>query len=201
VNLRGAAHSSVTQEVEELAALYCVGAMESAEAAEFQTHIQSGCAACLSEVRAFQETVSSLAFSVPEQKPPAGLRARLMDRITSTSQITSPVEHTSMLLRANEGEWMPSGFPGVNVRQLYSEPVTGVVTSLVKMDPGAIYPAHFHFGLEHCYVLQGDVIFHDHTLQTGDYEVAMASTTHSPVSTARGCLLMITNNRRDRILA
>jgi anti-sigma factor ChrR (cupin superfamily) len=69
------------------------------------------------------------------------------------------------------------------------------------MAPGAIYPPHRHFGLEHCYVLEGDLVFDDYTLHAGDYEIASAATEHSLVTTQHGCLLLIMNNRGDQLVA
>ena len=81
------------------------------------------------------------------------------------------------------------------------DPSTGNVTQLIRMTAGAIYPPHRHFGLEHCYVLEGDLVFDDHTLHAGDYEVASGNSDHSPVTTKHGCLLLIMNNQRDQLLA
>ena len=188
-------HEAVTDALRDTAALYSAGVLEPERAAEFGQHLQSGCEACASEVRAFEETAAQLAFSLSGRKPPAGLRDRLMGRIASH------VEPSRVLVRARERAWEPSGVPGVATRQLFVDQATGNVTSLVKLDPGAVYPAHRHFGHEHCYVLEGDLVFHDHVLQPGDYEVAMASTAHSTVTSTQGCLLLIINNQRDELLA
>jgi anti-sigma factor ChrR (cupin superfamily) len=50
-------------------------------------------------------------------------------------------------------------------------------------------------------VLEGDLVFDDHTLFAGDYEVAPDTTHHSPVTTNHGCLLLIMNNQQDQLLA
>jgi hypothetical protein len=49
-------------------------------------------------------------------------------------------------------------------------------------------------------VLEGDLVFHDHVLQAGDYEVAMASAAHSTVTSVHGCVLLLTNDLRDAIV-
>ena len=83
---------------------------------------------------------------------------------------------------------------------MFEDTATGNTTLLVRMSPGAVYPSHRHAGLEHCYVLEGDLVFADHALQAGDYEVAHSDTDHSSVTTRGGCLLFIINNVRDQIL-
>lgn len=186
-------HRAATGELREKAALYSAGALDPERASKFDRHLHTGCAVCASELRAFQETAAQLAYSLPERRPPASLRGRLMDRIAPKA---APAR---VLVRAHEGAWQPSGVPGVVVRQLFMDETTGYVTSLVKLDAGAVVPAHHHFGLEHCYVLEGDLVFHDHVLEAGDYEVAMASTAHSTVTSVHGCLLLLTTNQRDEM--
>lgn len=105
------------------------------------------------------------------------------------------------LVRANEGEWKPTPFPGVTVKRLFVDSESGNVTSLVRMTAGSVYPPHRHFGLEHSFVLEGDAIFDDHTLYAGDFEVAACSTDHSPITTRNGCLVLVVNNQRDQVLA
>jgi anti-sigma factor ChrR (cupin superfamily) len=188
-------HDIATEETREMAALYSAGVLEPERAAEFEEHLRSGCVACASELRAFKETGAQLVFALPERKPPARLRDRLMNRIGANA------EPDRVLVRAHEGEWKSSGFPGVALRRLFVDQNTGNVTWLLKVEPGGVYPAHRHFGLEHCYVLEGDVVFEDHVLQAGDYEVAMSSSAHSTVTTTQGCLLLLINNQRDQVLA
>lgn len=187
-------HESITDEIRELSALYSVDALDPDRTAEFERHLESGCSTCSSELLAFQDTAAQLAFSLPAQNPGARVRERLMDRIAPRPEIPR------VLVRAHEGTWLPLGADGVTWRPLFTDESTGNITSLVKLEPGAVYPAHRHFGLEHCYVLEGDVVFNDHVLQAGDYEVAMASTAHSTVTSAKGCLLLIINNQRDEVL-
>jgi anti-sigma factor ChrR (cupin superfamily) len=76
------------------------------------------------------------------------------------------------------------------------------VTSLVRVAAGAIYPAHLHNGVEHLYVLDGDIVFDDHTLSSGDYEMRPANSQHSSATTApgEGCLLLVINSGRDQFL-
>jgi anti-sigma factor ChrR (cupin superfamily) len=179
----------------ELAPLYAAGALDPSATAEFEAHIGSGCAACAAELRALEETVAELALALPPRQPRAGLRTRLMDRIASP-----PPASFSVLVRASQVEWRSAGVPGVMMKTLFVDKATGNVTSLLKVEPGAIYPAHRHAGTEHTYVIDGDVIFNDHELDTGDYEVAMAASDHSSVTTREGCLLLLIHNQHEGII-
>jgi hypothetical protein len=50
-------------------------------------------------------------------------------------------------------------------------------------------------------VLEGDLVFSDHILYAGDYEVSVPSTDHALVTTHAGCLLLLTNNQADQVFA
>jgi anti-sigma factor ChrR (cupin superfamily) len=86
--------------------------------------------------------------------------------------------------------------------RLFVDPVTTTITFLVRVAAGAVYPAHIHRGSEQLYVLDGDIVFDDHTLTTGDYEVRSPDSRHSSATTAPGedCLLLVISSGRDEFL-
>jgi anti-sigma factor ChrR (cupin superfamily) len=187
-------HDIPNDEIHEMASLYSLGLLDPELAVGFEQHLEDGCTVCESEVRGFDETTAQVFAALPHAEPPERIREELLKRIARPAS-------ASAIFRAGEGEWQDSAFPGLTVKQLFVDSATGNVTSLIRMTAGAIYPPHRHFGLEHCYVLEGDLVFDDHTLHAGDYEVAAHSTDHSPVTTRHGCLLLIMNNQRDQLLA
>lgn len=187
-------HDMVNDEVHEMASLYTLGLLEPELAAGFERHLEGGCAVCASEVRGFTEATAQVLSAVKDASPPDRLRQELLSRIGG-----SPSAH--LIFRAGEGQWQDSAHPGLAVKQLFVDPSTGNVTSLLRMKAGAVVPPHRHFGAEHCYVLEGDLVFSDHTLYAGDYEVAHESTDHSPATTRNGCLLLIMNNPGSQLLA
>jgi anti-sigma factor ChrR (cupin superfamily) len=67
------------------------------------------------------------------------------------------------------------------------------------MAPGAHYPSHRHAGLEHCYVLEGDLILEDHTLNAGDYSAGSPDKEHTSATTKQGCLIFLVHNVRDSL--
>lgn len=173
------------------ALVYGAGLLDEAEAREFEVHA-AGCPSCAQEVREARE-IAGLAALSSAATPPPQLRERLMNRITREPQRT--------IIRRGEGAWTSTGFDGVDVKVLHADRETGNVTSLVRMRAGARYPSHLHAKPEHSYVLEGDVIFEDHVLEAGDYEVASRATAHSFISTKGGCLVLIVNNIADELLA
>ena len=183
-------HTSVNDDIRERASIYALGLLEPPETRVYEQHLAE-CEVCRGEVRAFGSAAEDLPFSLPESRPASRVRETLLARIGSSS----------VLIRRNEGTWQATPFPGVEVKHLYADAATGNVTSLVRMRPGAMYPAHRHASHEHCYVLEGDLVFSDHILYAGDYEVSVPSTDHALVTTHAGCLLLLTNNQADQVFA
>jgi len=181
-------------EIHEVASLYALGLLEPEFAAGFERHLESGCPVCESEVRGFTEATAQVFSALESAPPPAAIRVKLLERIGQSHS-------GSVIFRAGEGQWLETGVPGLSLKQLFVDPATGNVTSLIRMAPGAIIRPHQHVGLEHCYVLEGDVVFDDHTLNAGDYEVASETTDHSLATTRHGCLLLIMNNQHDQLPA
>lgn len=79
-------HESVTEEVQENAALYALGAFSQLEARSFENHLQEGCSVCLQEVAQFENVTDQLGFSAEADAPPAYLRDVLAARIEKESQ-------------------------------------------------------------------------------------------------------------------
>src|SRR5258707_1202425 len=61
----------------------------------------------------------------------------------------------SRLVQANDMPWEPIRYPGCYVKTLVLDKTTGLLTVLLKMDPGAELPDHEHVMLEQTYVIEG----------------------------------------------
>ena len=176
----------------ELGSLSALGLLDATEAAQWSEHF-AHCEICQADERQTLELIAGLALAAPLAEPPAGLRNRLL-------ALAGSAPSTNKIVRAQDGKWTLTPFPGVDVRSLSSNPDTGDMTSLVRMAPGAVYAPHRHGGNEHCYVLSGDLVFEDHTLFAGDYSVSPPGTTHSRATSKQGCMLLIVHNVADEIL-
>src|SRR3989442_12063205 len=62
----------------EQALLYAIGALEVAEVAAFEKHLQEGCRSCQDELRDFQGVAAGLALTAPQHSPDDNVRRRLM---------------------------------------------------------------------------------------------------------------------------
>lgn len=181
-------HTSITEEVLAQASAYKLGLLDTAEAVAFERHMEE-CQVCAGEARALGETVAELAFALPQSAPSPGVRAELMRR-------TSP---DPVMVRHGEGKWIKTPYEGIDVKVLFVDRATGNITTLMRMAPGAIYPPHHHVGVEHCYVIEGEVKSDDHTLRPGDYEASLVGSFHGVVTTDTGCLMLMISNKRDRV--
>jgi anti-sigma factor ChrR (cupin superfamily) len=189
-------HPAVNDEVRELASLFAAGALSPEEEAEFRQHLD-GCGVCADEARTFREAVSWLPLAYGAAAP-ARVRETLLARIQKPAR--QPAQGADVrIVRANEGAWHAM-IPGVMAKRLYAESKDGNAAMLVRMEAGAQFPPHWHADVEHCYVLDGDLHFGDLVLGPGDYQCAMASTTHSSSHTEKGCMVLIVASQQNQIL-
>lgn len=114
--------------------------------------------------------------------PPAGLRQRLMEEISSGPK--------AELRRGNE-RWRATEFAGVSICPLYNDQAGGRRTFYLRMEPGAAIPAHLHGADEQCLVLAGDLTWGGRTYHGGDFFVTGQGSTHPVSTTAAGNLLLI----------
>ena len=64
----------------------------------------------------------------------------------------------SRVVHANEMEWEPIRYPGCYVKTLMVDPKNGLLTVLLKMEPGAKLPDHEHTLMEQTYMLEGRLV-------------------------------------------
>jgi anti-sigma factor ChrR (cupin superfamily) len=173
------------------ASLYALGLLDETESSTFEQHLSS-CSFCAAEVQESGDLAVQLAGTLPASAPPAALRHRVLTEAVLPSGVVA-------LVRGAEINWQPTSFTGVSTATLYEDPVRGELTSMVRMMPGARIPSHHHAGLEHCYVLEGDLVFEDHTLTAGDYSAGGPGKDHMSATTTQGCLLFLVYSRRDQV--
>lgn len=124
----------------------------------------------------------------PSVTPPPTLRRTLIEAAGS---------EPFRFVLASEGEWRAHPVPGIRVKTLSRNAARGYAMLLLHADAGAEFPAHTHSGAEECLVLQGDVTIGGRTLHPGDFHHASAYTTHSPVTTQSGCIVLLVVDAQD----
>lgn len=132
---------------------------------------------------AVERALAPLAAALTPTPPDPSLLARILTRIQATDQ--------KVTVRADKGEWQPL-LPGVSRKVLLLDRAAGRHVSLIRMEPGARYPAHGHAKDEECYVVDGAVELGTLRLERGDFHFTRAGTEHLEAVSPTGCLLYLT---------
>lgn len=112
------------------------------------------------------------------------LRARILDRVQRKPDFIT--------VRHQEGVWVTIA-PGVSTKLLHRSATAH--SFLVRLAPGAAFPAHDHEGEEECLLLEGDATLGEIHATPGDYQVAMSGTRHKTITTQGGALIFVRYGR------
>ncbi|MEO8505676.1 MAG: cupin domain-containing protein [Acidobacteriota bacterium] len=176
-------HAVLDEDSRTQAALYVLGALEEAEIRAYEAHLDA-CALCRREVAELRRVTDELAL-VPVATHPS---PRVRDSLLAFAN-----GEGFYLLRRDEGQWLPSGVPGVDLRILFIDREARRQTLLLRMAAGSSFPCHRHDqGFEECLVLEGDVADGHAAMSAGDFIRYPADTEHGPLTTVHGNLLLIT---------
>lgn len=184
-----------TEEMLDRAALYALGALGRTELAEFEDHLEQGCAVCQAAVQSFRETASAVGFDAEPVAPPPSLRATVL---AAAAPRALPHLH---VVRSDEGRWKPTGLPGIESKVLFFDREQNLVTTLLRMAPGSTIPRHRHSRHEQCLVVEGMISSGDLTLRAGDFQCAFSGSLHDPIHTTTGCVLMLIAAPHDEFVA
>ncbi|MFT3821416.1 MAG: cupin domain-containing protein [Rubrivivax sp.] len=115
--------------------------------------------------------------------PPArAMRRRLMERVADA-------DATHLTVGADQGDWRP-WIEGVRIKLLRRH--GGVLSYLLRFEPGAALPPHRHPLDEECLVLDGRLrIGSGREMGPGDYHLAHAGSLHASVSTDTGATIFL----------
>ncbi|HEY7543345.1 MAG TPA: anti-sigma factor, partial [Blastocatellia bacterium] len=94
-------HELKTEELQERAAMYALGALSQHEARAFENHLREQCPVCEEEACSFADAVGQIGLAVEPQSPPDYLRDLLLSRIEKEFYQPSPAvpfpEHSASL--------------------------------------------------------------------------------------------------------
>jgi anti-sigma factor ChrR (cupin superfamily) len=85
--------------------------------------------------------------------------------------------------------WQATPWPGVEAKVLMEDAASGISTSLVRLAPGAVLPAHEHVDLEQSYVLEGSLADEEGEVTAGNFVWRPAGSRHT-AHAPRGCLVL-----------
>jgi anti-sigma factor ChrR (cupin superfamily) len=131
----------------------------------------------------------------------AELLARLNESVSDQMEESTHNDESNQFgsIFASEGEWQEVQ-EGVLLKKLYSDRLTGIATSLVRMLPGTSLPVHRHVGVEQFLVIEGDCNVAGQKLGPGDYHRAEAGSIHDTTYTVDGTLFLLIAPERYEVL-
>ncbi len=102
----------------------------------------------------------------------------------------------SRVVQANDMDWEPIAYPGCSVKTLMVDRKTGLLTVLLKMEPGAQLPDHEHMLTEQTYMIEGRLVDKDGPeagleVGPGEFVYRPAGTRHSAWTPEGGLMLAI----------
>ena len=85
--------------------------------------------------------------------------------------------------------WQETQFPGIEMKVLMDDKVTGMMTTLTRLAPGAVLPDHTHAGIEQSWVIEGTLQDHEGSVTAGNFVWRPAGSRHV-ANSPDGCLVL-----------
>ena len=201
----------ISQQQQEQASLYAVGALPAAEREAFETALKTDVELQRS-VHQLQRATDLFAMSSPPVPPPVALRDKVLKRIASLANGSeaskSPTKSLPPLIPGlhfidapGAKDWKPLPIPGTYIKLLSLEKERGYAVLMGKLDAGARYPAHINAGPEDFYILTGDLHIGNRRLGAGDFHHADGGSQHEENYSVEGCTLLAVLTVDDPLVA
>jgi anti-sigma factor ChrR (cupin superfamily) len=126
-------------------------------------------------------------------RPAASLQERLALRIaeeTGKQLVLPPPRQWS------EPDWKQVA-PGIQCKLLATDTERHRVSMLVRLAPGATYPAHTHAGAEELHLLDGELWIDGRKLFPGDYNYGAPGAADERVWSETGCTCVLVTSTED----
>lgn len=85
---------------------------------------------------------------------------------------------SSTIVDVSSLSWLPTAFPGIEVKVLLKDDASGLLTALFKWAPGAVLPLHEHVEIEQSFVLEGSFEDDEGEITAGNYVSRPAGSRH-----------------------
>ena len=143
-------------------------------------------------VNQMRQAAALIAESIAPVAPPPGLKDRLMTRIANYQEMKPLAD-----VRSHDDNWKLGVMPGVDIKPLFKDKQTGMNTMLVRMEPGARLPAHYHHDVEQCLMVKGDIRWGELVYEEGDFVVMGKNTAHPEIYTVHGNIMLIMSGHNE----
>ena len=85
---------------------------------------------------------------------------------------------SSRYVKVDALPWEPSKFPGIEWKVLMHDEQRGLMTALLRLQPGARLPLHEHVDIEQTFMLEGTLRDHEGECRAGDFVWRPAGSRH-----------------------
>jgi anti-sigma factor ChrR (cupin superfamily) len=178
----------------EATCAYAAKALPPAEAAAAEAHL-AVCPDCRREFESLRPVLDRfVAWPTDVLRPSVSLQERLAVRIAGETGTQQPVPPPQW----SEPEWEQVA-PGIQCKLLATDTERDRISMLVRLAPGASYPAHTHAGVEELHLLDGELWIEDRKLVPGDYNYAPPGTGDQRVYSETGCTCVLVTSTRDTL--
>jgi anti-sigma factor RsiW len=179
----------------EVTSAYALQALPASDVAAAEAHIAS-CPECQRELESLRPVVDRfVSWPTDVLRPTTPLQGRLALRIAEDSG-KQPVLPRAR--RWSEPEWEPVA-AGIECKLLATDTQRHRVSMLVRLAPGASYPAHTHTGVEELHLLDGELWIDSRKLVPGDYNYAPPGTGDERVWSETGCTCVLITSTKDTL--
>jgi anti-sigma factor ChrR (cupin superfamily) len=174
--------------------------LAASEVAAAEAHI-AACPDCRRELASLRPLIDSfVSWPTDVLRPPTSLQARLALRIAKeTGKALPPAplgEQAWGEPTWSEPEWEEVA-PGIECKLLATDAERHRVSMLVRLAPGASYPAHTHAGPEELHLLDGELWIDECKLFPGDYNYGAPGAGDERVWSETGCTCLLVTSTRD----
>jgi anti-sigma-K factor RskA len=107
------------EQFREMYEAYALGALDPPERAVLETHLATGCAACIKSISEARRLVAQLAYLAPEASPSEMLKGRLMQTVRSEAKSSSPASTAPRTTPSGIPYWLSAGIAALLLLTLY----------------------------------------------------------------------------------
>jgi hypothetical protein len=182
-------------EQSEVTCAYALQVLPVSDIASAEVHIAS-CLDCRRELESIRPVVERfISWPADILRPPASLQERLARRIAEEigKEPVLPPAH-----QWSEPQWEQVA-PGIECKLLATDMERHRVSMLVRLAPGATYPAHRHAGVEELHLLHGELWIDERKLFPGDYNYGPPGAADDRVWTETGCTCVLVTSTKDTL--
>lgn len=179
----------------EVTCAYALQALPDGEVAAAEAHI-AACPDCRRELESLRPVIDGLvSWPTDVLRPATSLQARLASRLAAETgkPLVQPPPP-----RWSEPDWEQVA-PGIECKLLATDTERHRVSMLVRLAPGAAYPAHSHAGVEELHLLDGELWIDDRKLFPGDYNYGAPGAGDDRVWTETGCTCVLVTSTKDTL--